>query len=240
LGKPLEETIMRRKGYAAWGPVVLGILFLWQGAVSAGTVIDQDMTDLWGKKSGSVLFYSKNRLRVDQKDGKLSTIMDFRKNRILILDHPSKTYIAYPFSKWEKQVSEKLGSRKRVRKREIRVEPTGDQKRINGFTTRQIRVFIDGILFQDNWVTQDVDLEEMLDAVRKGAGPLSGFSRAELEEKEEIYHKIKEWGFPILTTEYQTVYGKTLKEITEIKRIETRRLNSRLFNPPGGYTKRTQ
>lgn len=231
---------MRRKSLTAWGLLVLGILFLFEEAVRAGTVIDQNMIDLWGKKSGFVLFYSNKRLRIDQKNGKLSTIMDFRKDRILVLDHVSKTYIEYPFSKWEKQVSQKMGSQQKAHKRESRIEATGAKKVINGFKTRQIRVFIDGVLFQDNWVTQDVDLEEMLKAIKKGVGRLSGFSRAEMEEKEEIYHKIKEWGFPILTNQYQKVYGKTLKEVTEVKRIETQRLNSHLFIPPRGYTQSTR
>jgi hypothetical protein len=78
----------------------------------------------------------------------------------------------------------------------------------------------------------------MLEAIKKGAGRLSGFSRAETGENEEIYNKIKRWGFPILTIEYRNVYGKTLREVTEVKRIETRTLDSHLFHAPTDYTKR--
>lgn len=235
-----EGKIMRRKSSVTWGLVVLGIVFLSASTIRAGTVIDQEMIDMWGKRSGFVLFYSKKRLRIDQKDGELSTIMDFGKDRIVILHHVSKTYIEYPFSTWEKQVSQKMESQRNADKREIRVQSTGAEKVINGFKTRQIQVFIDGVLFQDNWVTQDVDLEDMLAAIKKGAGRLGGLSKAQVEETEEIYHKIKEWGFPILTTEYHQFYGKSLKEVTEVKRIETGRLNSHLFTRPRGYTQRTR
>lgn len=230
---------MKRNTFIVCGLMVLGILFLSESAARAGTVMDQDMIDIWGKKSGLVLFYSKRRLRIDQKDGRLSTIMDFRRDRIVILDHASKSYIEYPFSRWEKQVSQRMGGKKAAQRKEIRVEPTGAEKVINGFKTRQIRVFINGVLFQESWVTRDVDLEEMFRAIRKGVGRPSGFSKTEMEEKEEIYHKISESGFPILTTEYRQFSGKTLKKVTEVKRITTQRLSNRLFTPPGGYTRRS-
>lgn len=231
---------MRRGRFIICGLVVVGMLFPFGGTVIAGTVIDQDMTDVWGKKSGLLLYYSKKRLRIDQKDGKLSTIMDFKKDRIVILDHTTKSYIAYPLSSWGEQVSKKIAPQEKHPKRKIRVESTGEEAEINGFKTKQIQVFINGVLFQDIWVTQDVDLEEMLGVIKKGMGRPSGLSREEMEEKEEIYKKVKETGFPILTTEYRQVFGKTLKDITEVKRIVTQNLDSRLFAPPKGYTKRTQ
>lgn len=232
--------IMKKETVTAIGLLFPAIAFLSAGTVRAGTVIDQNMTDVWGKKSGLVLYYSKKRLRIDQKDGRLSTIIHFRNDRILILDHTSKTYIAHPLSKWQKQVSQKIGRRETGPKRDIRVVPTGAEKNINGFETKHIQVFIDGVLFQDIWATQDVDLEEMFTAIKKGLGRLSGSSQAEMEEKEEIYQKVKESGFPILTTEYQAVFGKTLKEITEVKQIETRKLSSKLFAAPRDYTLRTR
>ncbi len=235
-----EGAIMNRKHFLVCGLVIVGLLVLPERAVKAGTVIDQDMVDIWGKKSGLVLSYSKKRLRIDQKDGRLSNIMDFRRNRIVILDHISRSYIEYSLSAWEKRVSQRMRSQRRDQKREIRVEPTGAEKEINGFKTRQIRVFIDGVLFQDNWVTQDVDLEEMLKTIKKGVGRLSGVSKAEMKEMEEIYHKTSEWGFPILTNEYRQFSGKTLREVTEVKRIETQDLADRLFTPPKGYRQRTQ
>jgi hypothetical protein len=232
--------MMRKQRFITCGMAILGSLFLLQDSVKAGTVIDQDMVDVWGRKSGLVLFYSEKKLRIDQKDGKLSTIMDFKKNRIVILDHASKTYVAYPFSVWEKRVSQDMATKQKAQKKEIRIEATGAEKVINGFQTRQIQVFMDDFLFQDNWVTQEVNLEEMLETIKKGVGRLSGFSKTEIKEKEEIYRKINEWGFPILTTEYRQVYGKTLKEITKVARIEARRLNGNLFTPPKGYTQRPQ
>ncbi len=216
----------------------VSILFLWTGASLAGTVIDQDMVDVWGKQSGLTLFYSKKRLRIDQKDGRLSTIMDFSKDRIAILDHGSKSYVAYPFSVWEKKVAQTIETKKGARKRTIRVEPTGAEKKLNGFQTQEIHLFIDDRLFQKIWVTQDVDLKDMLETARKAFGRLSGFSKVEMQEKEEIYHKVSEWGFPIVTHEYQVIGGQTLEEITEVKRIETQKLNSRLFDPPKKYTER--
>ncbi|NIQ38329.1 MAG: DUF4412 domain-containing protein [Proteobacteria bacterium] len=231
---------MSKKTVMALGMMVLAIGFLSANVAIAGTVIDQEMTDVWGKKSGLVLYYSKKRLRIDQKDGKLSTILHFRNDRILILDHTSKSYITYPLSSWQKQVAQKIApQQKEHRKREIRVKSTGVEKTINGFRTTQIRVFLDGDLFQDSWVTRDVDVEEMLEAIKKGIGGPSGLSSSEMEEKEEIYEKVKETGFPILTMEYRQVFGKTLKDITEVKRIETQKLDPRLFSPPKEYRQRT-
>ena len=230
---------MQRKGLIVWGLIVFASVFLVRGVGWAGTVIDQNMIDVWGKKSGLVLFYSKKRLRIDQKDGKLSTIMDFRKDRIVILDHPSRTYVSYPFSWWEKQVSQKIQGDQRTQSREIRVESTGAERLINGFKTRQIHVFIDNALIQDCWVTQDVNLEEMFTAIKEGVGRLTGLSEAEMAEKEEIYRKIIGWGFPILTHEYQQIGQSTLREIAIVNRVETRMLTKGLFGPPRGYKQRT-
>ena len=157
----------------------------------------------------------------------------------MILDHASKTYVTYPISEWEQEVSQGMGTGEHVHKREVRVEATGAQRVINGFKTRQIHVYLDDFLYQDSWVTQDVDLQEMLTAVKKGIGQLSGFSDSEMEEKEELYQKVSAWGFPILTNEYRQIGGKILKEMTIVKRIDTQRLKSRLFHPPKGYRKRT-
>jgi hypothetical protein len=156
----------------------------------------------------------------------------------VILDHASKSYVEYPFSLWEKQVSQKIESRNR-QKKQIRVEPTGAEKEINGYITRQIQIFVDGVLFQDTWVTQDVDLEDMLETIKE-VSRFSGSSKADVKEKEEIYQKIKKWGFPIFTTEYRRFSGKTLREITEVKGIKTRNLSSDVFIPPKGYIKRTR
>lgn len=231
---------MQKNGFISWALIVLATVFLLEGAARAGTIIDQDMIDIWGKKSGLVLSYSKKRLRIDQKDGKLSTIIHFRNNRILILDHLSKTYITYPFSKWEKEVSQRIKGQKATERREIRVEPTGEERTINNFGTRQIHVFIDGVLFQNIWLTRDVDLEGMLKAMENGLGRLSGLPKAEMEEREEIYTKVKEWGFPILIIEYREAFGKTLEEVTEVNRIESRNLDGELFTPPKSYVLRSQ
>jgi hypothetical protein len=229
---------MVRRHFISHGLLIVGLFILGRGMVEAGTVIDQEMIDIWGKRSGSFLFYSKKKLRIDQKDGKLSTIMDFKRDRIVILEHGSESYIEYRFTQWQEQVFQKAPRQKGHEKREIRIEPTGAEKEINGFETTGIRVFIDETLFQDTWVTRDVNLEDMLETMEE-VSRLSGSSKADVREKEEIYRKIKEWGFPILTTEYRRYAGKTLQEITEVLSIETRRLDSSLFAPPQGYTKRT-
>ena len=220
--------------------IVMGmsLLFLWTGVLLAGTVIDQNTIDGYGKKSGLRLSYANKRLRIDQKDGRLSIIMDFRKRRIVTLDHGSKSYVADSFSVWEKKVAQTMETKKRTRKRTIRIETTGATKKLNGFHTHEIHLFIDDRLFQKIWVTQDADLRDMLETVRKAFGRLGGFSKTEMQEKEEIYHKVSEKGFPILTYEYQQVSGQDLEEITEVKRIETKTLDSRLFDPPATYRER--
>lgn len=220
--------------------IVMGmcLLFLWTGVLLAGTVIDQNTIDGYGKKSGLTLSYANKSLRIDQKDGRLSIIMDFRKKRIVTLDHGSKSYVADSFSVWEKKVAQTMETKKRAHKRTIRVKPTGATKKLNGFHTHEIHLFIDDRLFQKIWVTQDVDLRDMLETVRKAFGRLSGFSKTEMQEKEEIYHKVSERGFPILTYEYQQVGGKDLEEITEVKRIETKKLGNQLFHPPKTYRER--
>ncbi|MBW2057676.1 MAG: DUF4412 domain-containing protein [Deltaproteobacteria bacterium] len=223
----------------ALGLVALVLSILPAFPAGGGTFIDQDTIDIWGRKQGLVLYYSKGRLRIDQKDGRLSTIMNFAENRIVVLDHLSKSYVEYPLSRWKRRVSQRMKGTGSYQRREVRVEPTGQEKVINGFRTRRIRVMIGGVLFQESWVTRDVELGDMLRAIRKGAGTPSGLSKAQMEEKEEIYEKVSQWGFPILTVEYRILSGKTLTETTEVNAIATRKLGNRLFTPPKGYTRRS-
>lgn len=233
---------MRRKRFAVcvvYGLAILCMLTLRKGTVHAGTVIDQEMTDIWGKRSGTVLFYAKKRLRIDQKDGILSTIIDFRKDRILVLDHGSRSYVDYPFSTWEKLISQTRRAQKHPKRRRIRVEPAGTERNINGFRTALIRVFADDVLTQETWVTQDVDMEDMLETIKESVDRLTSIPKTgEWEENQEIYRQIKKWGFPILTIEYRRYAGKTLKEITEVMGIQQKRLDRHLFDVPAGYIRR--
>jgi len=73
----------------------------------AGVMIDQVMKDREGGLRGHPLFFGE-RLRTDDVDHGLTTIMDFKGDRMVMVDHRAKNYIEVKFSQWEKEVAEQF------------------------------------------------------------------------------------------------------------------------------------
>ena len=87
--------------------IIFLLIFLSQECI-AGVVIEQVMKDMEGKASTVFLYFSDSRLRTDHPEGGVATIMDFKNDRMVMIDHRSKSYVETKFSQWEKEVSKGL------------------------------------------------------------------------------------------------------------------------------------
>jgi hypothetical protein len=74
----------------------------------AGVVIDQRVKDREGKATHVILYCSGTQLRTDHMESGLTTIMDFKGDRIILIDHPSKNYLSMKLSVWEKEIAKQL------------------------------------------------------------------------------------------------------------------------------------
>jgi hypothetical protein len=217
------------------------LIFLSQESI-AGVVLEQVMKDVEGKASTVFLYFSDSRLRTDHPEGGVTTIMDFKNDRMLMIDHWSKSYVETKFSQWEKEVAKRLKREASVIKpktRKILVRKTGETAIINGFRTEKIQILADGELIEENWVTRDVGMEEIGKVMEKVAQGFSKDFRYEMKEGREIYEKLKLYGFPILIKDYTMTYGLGGIDRVEVKKMEKRELKDEVFLPPAGYQRIT-
>jgi hypothetical protein len=229
---------MKKIVLISWGALII-LLFIFISQKSlAGVVIEQVVKDREVRVSKVVLYFSENQFRTDHQEGGLTTIIDFKGDRMVMIDHRSKNYVEVKFSQWEKEVSERLKKNLppiKPKTKKIIVKKTGETATINGFRTEKIEILAEGELREENWVTRDVDMREMEKVMDKVAQGFSKEFKSEMKEGREIYEKMKPHGFPILVKDYSMTYGLGAIEVQEVKKIEQKELRDEIFLPPSGY-----
>jgi len=217
--------------------ILFFLAFLSQDCL-AGVVIEQVVKDREGRPSRVFLSFSEDRFRTDHPESGQTTIINFRDDRIVLLDHSSKSYVDVKFSQWEKEMTQQLkksapGMMSKARK--ISVRKTGETATISGFSTEKVEVMADGKLIEEDWMTRDVDMKEVGRVMEKVATGFSKGLKSEMKEGREIYDKLKPHGFPILVKDYTLSYGLGAIEVLEVKKFENKDLSEEVFAAPKGY-----
>lgn len=210
------------------------------GEVRAGVVVEQVVRDREGSSSKVFLFFSDGLFRTDHPGSGLTTIMDFKEDRLLMIDHRSRNYIGVKLSQWEREVAKRLKqeiSGVMAKERKIVVKRTGRTAVINGFQTEQVEVWAQGELIEENWMTCDVEMKEVEKVMDRVAQGFSKDFQLEMKEGREIYEKLKTFGFPILIKDYTMTYGLGAIDRLEVKKMEKKELEKEDFLPPAGYQK---
>ena len=203
----------------------------------AGVVIRQVMKDREGMTSAVVLYYSGEQLRTDNTGSGLTTIMDFKDDRMIMIDHRSKQYVDTKFSQWEKEMMDRIkkeaqGIQSKARK--ITVRKTGETATLNGFRTEKIQILAGGELIEEDWVTRDVDMTEIEKTMDRAVQGYSKEFGVAMQEGREIYQKIKPYGFPVFVKDYSLAQGLAI-DVLEVKQWERKELGKEIFAPPSGY-----
>lgn len=220
--------------------LIIGFLSGWPGEGLAGVVVEQVVRDRDGSPSKVFLYFSEYRFRTDHQEGGLTTIMDFRADRLFMIDHRSKSYAEVKLSEWEREVARRLKQEfpgVKPKERKIIVRKTGKTAVINGFQTEQIEVVTGGELIEENWMTRDVEMKEVEQVMDRVAQGFSKDFRIEMKEGREIYEKLKPYGYPILIKDYTMTHGLGAIDRVEVKKMEKKELEKELFLPPSGYQK---
>ncbi len=223
------------------GWLILLFVMVANGKSLAGMVVEQVMKDKDGSPSKVTLYFSDDQFRTDHMEGGLSTIMDFKRDWLVMIDHQSRNYVEVELSRWEKEIAKKLKKEftgmKSPKKRQISVKPTGRRSVINGFSTEQIEILADHELIEENWMTRDVEMKEIEKVMDRVARGFSKDFRSEMKEGREIYEKLKPYGFPILVKDYSISHGLGAIDRVEVKKLEKRELKDTVFLPPLAYQK---
>lgn len=206
--------------------------------VLAGVVVEQVVRDREGNPSKVLLYLSDGLLRTDHPANGLTTIMGFKEDRLVMIDHRSRHYIETKLSQWEREVAKQL--KKEIpsvmpKERKIIVKRAGRTAVINGFQTEQMEVWAGGELIEENWMTRDVEMKEIEKVMDRVAQGFSKDFRLEMKESREIYEKLKPYGFPILIKDHTMTYGLGAIDRVEVKKIEKKELEKGVFLPPSGY-----
>lgn len=203
-----------------------------------GVVIEQMVRDRGGNPSKVFIYLSDGQYRTDHPANGLTTIMVFKEDQLMMIDHRSRNYIEIKLSEWEREVARRLKEEfpgVKPKERKIVVKRTGRIAVINGFQTEQIEVWAEGELVEENWMTRDVKLAEIEKVMDRVAQGFSKDFRLEMKEGREIYEKLKPHGFPILIKDYTITYGLGPIDRLEVKKIEKKELEKEVFLPPAGY-----
>jgi len=232
---------MKWKAQLSLGWLILLFITVANGKSLAGMVVEQVMKDKDGNPSKVVLYFSDYQFRTDHMQGGLSTIMDLKRDRLVMIDHQSRNYVEVELSRWEKEVAKTLKKEfvgmKAPKERKISVRATGRRSVINGFSTEQIEILADNELIEENWMTRDVEMKEIEKVMDRVARGFSKDFRSEMKEGREIYEKLKPYGFPILVKDYSISHGLGAIDRVEVKNLEKRELKDTFFLPPLSYQK---
>jgi len=229
---------MRKRTFYFLTLLVVGLTLEVCGEGLAGVVVEQVVRDIEGGSSKVLLYFSDGVFRTDHPATGLTTIMGFKEDRLMMIDHQSRSYVDVKLSQWEKEVARQLKEEIPgviLKERKIIVKRTGRNTVINGFRVEQIEVWAEGELIEENWMTRDVELTEIEKVMDRVAQGFSKDFRLEMKEGREIYEKLKPYGFPILIKDYTTTYGLGPKDRLEVKKIERKELEKEVFLPPAGY-----
>jgi hypothetical protein len=223
-----------------WAVLVFFSLFWTSQECPAGVVVEQVVRNEDGVPSKTLLYLSDHQYRTDHQERGLTTVLDFKEDRLVMIDHRSKNYVEVKLSQWEKDVARRLkkeSPRVKPKKREIVVRKTGKTAVISGFQTEQVEILAGGALIEENWVTRDIEMKEIEQVMDRVALVFSKEFRHEMKEGREIYEKLKPFGFPVLTKDYTMTYGLGAIDRVEVKKIEKKELKEEVFLPPPGYQK---
>jgi len=233
---------MKKIVSGCWGFLAAILFILPFQECQAGGVIEQVVKDREGRASTVFLYFSDQRVRTDHREGGLTTTLDFKNDRLLMIDHRSKSYVETKFSQWEKEVSKRLKEESpgiKPKARKIAVKRAGETAIINGFQTEKIEILADGELIEENWMARDLGIEEFEKLMERVAQGFSKEFRSETKEGREIYEKLKSYGFPILIKDHTITHGLGAMEVLEVKKLEKKDLKDEVFLPPAGYQRIT-
>jgi len=223
--------------FFGWGLLLLSFIIV-TGDCWGGMIIEELHRDMEGRMGRIVRFYQEDQFRTDHPEGGVSTIIDFKGDRMVMVDHSSRSYVEVKFSRWEKEVAERLKKSMpevKPQERRITVTRTGETALINGFQTEKVEIRADGELIEENWMTRDVDYREVERVMERVARGFSKEFKLEMKEGRQIYERLRSYGIPILIKDYTLTYGLGPITVMEVRKIEKKDLGIEIFLPPAGY-----
>jgi hypothetical protein len=183
-------------------------------------------------------FYENNIWKIEDTNG-LITIIDFNKNKLIVIYKKEHIYSTNVLSDLIKNMSDSADNIQSKEDRETKVEFRRiyvGKEVINGMKCDHYQIYESGSKIEDIWLSDVKILKplESLFALLKGLGkPTDEVVSKASKEDEEIDKLIKGLGFPIKVVSY-TSEGEV---VSEVKYIEERKIDMDDLKEPVGYDK---
>lgn len=133
--------------------------------------------------------------------------------------------------------------------KDFSIKPTEQTKKIGKYNTKLVQLYYKGELFQDNWMTTDIQPDAVAAMESFGKDTNLNPERSDLERSmKEVKASLDSYGVPVLTTikyneKTKDLYGESSQdkempnEVTvSMTRIEKKRFSDKTFKPPKRYT----
>ncbi len=166
---------------------------------------------------------------------KQSTIEAFKSQLDMALDILPESERIYYEQKYD-TILDRLGGDIDYEQAPIEIVATGNFDSISSFLAYEHKVFVDTILREVIWITQDVNpyedinIKDMIDFTNQ----LSPMDMRNQMTQTKVYTDLLEKGMPIKSIEYR---GSDIVNTTQVVMVAKNKLNDEIFKEPKGYRK---
>lgn len=183
----------------------------------------------------------KNRYAMHGEDS--SQIIDLDKKVMYFINHQDKSYVPmtlplnledYLPAQMAGMMSSMMGSIK------VKVAPLGQKKKIGNWSCEGYDIGIDIMMMKmkmTSWVTKDVPF----DWKAFNQNMMANMLKTQMQLNDEAVQEfMKVDGFTIASETKMDMMGSTIRTTTEVLEISEKPAGDAVFQPPAGYTKKTQ
>jgi hypothetical protein len=186
-------------------------------------------------------------------DSEHSTIMLANDQKVIILDHKTKTFMEQPLNMeemmaggGEDQSPEDKAAMKQMMqnmmKMDAAVTETGEQKTINGWKCKKYILKMNtamGTITNEVWATEDLKVDKKIyeQVTNRALSAMPGL-QSSMESMRKEMEKIK--GVQVLTVSNFTMMNQPHKTTTELMEFKEVAAPGNIFDIPAGYTKQAR
>ena len=198
-------------------------------------IIEQKQTMGKGIMVKSVMTFGDSAIRTDIPDRQSTTIMDFAKKKIYIIQHAQKMYMEMPLNMMKENVKKNLAEKRKNQAGDvIATKSTGEHKTIAGYDCEKIIMAKNGKKVGELWITSKLSKKSILKLYKKFFN-LTGAQ--EPNSNDAVLEGLKKGlakGFPMRSVFKDEQGNEASSEVTAIKQ---KKMAKSFFMPPKNYKK---
>lgn len=196
-------------------------------------VIEQQQTLENGMQVRTVMSFGADAIRTDMPSQQMSTIMNFKTNKVYMLQHAQKIYLEMSMDQMKQEVKKGMKDSFKSNKNDVvATKATGEHKTIAGYDCEKIIMMKNGKNIGEIWITSKLESKKIMQVYKKffeltGAQD-AGSNDAILKGLSESIDK----GFPMMSKFKDDKIGESISRVTKVVKKKD---DPSYFMPPKGY-----